>query len=200
MRIATRAAPTTLLLTLIPFILLTMFMTAPIASAANDPPLASSVSEQMLRDYCHVHGYRDVKLAENTAYGWKCEKPDGQLVGIYMAAVCAENNKPTPNVIAWFDEGYYFNPLYAWGCVQLQHGYQGHLDMNDVCKKFGYRDGAFLGGTGRHSVDDWMCRDGNYVSDIRLSAACTEMYGGTWADYQVPVFNYWDPYSIDCWR
>jgi hypothetical protein len=186
---------------IIPLVFLTMLVNVPVASAVTDAPSNSSLSEEMLDTYCKMHGNRGVVLLPGrTAYDWKCETPDRKLIGINMDAVCSENNKRKPNIIAWMDEQIYHNALYAWSCVQYKHGgLRGHLDMNAACKKFG-NQGAFLSGQGRHSVDDWMCRDGSFVSDIRLQVACDKVFDGTRVDYVVPRFNYWDPYSITCWR
>jgi hypothetical protein len=183
---------------IIPFILLPLFVHVPAAFAANNPPV-SSVGEVNFDTYCKSHGYKGVKLVENTAYGWRCEKSDGKLAVFSVTAVCREANKDTPDVLDWFSEDNYFNAYYAWGCAQLQHGYQGRLDMDAFCKMSGSQE-AILQGTGRHSVDDWACKNGDYVGDVVLSAACGIMYGASWSDYQVPRFNYWDPYSVTCWR
>lgn len=180
-------------------VFLSMMLNVPVASAVTDAPRHASLSEEMLDTYCKVHGNRGVVLLPGrTAYDWKCETAERKLIGINMDAVCSENNKNEQKIIAWMDEQLYHTALHAWGCVQYKHGLQGRLDMNTACQKFGSK-GAFLSGHGRHSVDDWMCRDGSHVSDIRLQLACDKVFNGTRANYAVPRFNYWDPYSITCW-
>jgi hypothetical protein len=201
MRSTTRAAsPLSLLALIVPIIFVTLFMAMPTASAASQ---VSNPNEETLRTYCKAHygAQADVKLVEPNAYGWLCQKPNKTLVGINMHAVCAESNAPTPRVIDWFDERSFANWAHAWGCVQLSHVTKGlPLDMNQACKKFGNKDGAVLRGVGRQTVADWMCKDGKGESEIRLRPACEIMYGrGTWEDFVVPRFNYWDPYSITCW-
>jgi hypothetical protein len=191
---------------LVPFVLLVLIMPVPAASAAVNPPLNSFVNQEMLRTYCQVNGYRGEKLVENTAYGWRCEAKNGKLDGIYMAAVCAGNNKPTPNVIAWMYDSDYSSPTYAWRCTQLQHpskvagepyGYQGRLDPSQACRMGGSPDGAVLRGD---TVADWKCKAGDYEGKMDTQAACAWQYGGASDDYAVPVFNYKDPNTTTCWR
>lgn len=201
MRSTTQAAsPVRMLAAIASLVLTTLFISVPSASAAVD---VRNPGEGDLRAYCiSLYGSgANVKLIEPTAYGWRCEKKNGALLHINMHTVCVRINKPTPNVIDYFYEWTYYKPDIAWGCVQLQHGYQGRLSVDKVCKSGGNPHAyAYLAGTGRHSVADWMCKDGNLDIKPYLAVGCGIIYGGSWEDRQIPRFNYWDPWSTTCWR
>ena len=176
------------------------------SSAAIRPPLKEFLHLDDFDSYCKAHGYVGARLVENTAYGYKCMTKAGAQIATNTSAVCSENNKPTEHVIAWMPEDYYVNPEFAWRCVQLLYpsrvaghpfGYQGALDLDKFCRDIGLTDGAVLRGK---TVEDWSCRSGDYVTRIYMERACNEVYGGNWDNYSVPIFNYWDAYSVRCWK
>lgn len=102
----------------------------------------------------------------------------------------------------------YFQPYTAWQCEQLLHqsrvpgapfGYQGGLNLYAYCKAAGWDNVQLLGDT----VNDWWCtRPGEDPTfHVSMAGACQWTYSRrTPDDYAIPIFNYWIPASVRCWR
>lgn len=174
-----------------------------VARAAIDPPVNYYVSDEMVDGYCKVHGHRQMVVVAKNAYGYRCETASGAHIGVNMDAVCTENNKPASPIVAWFNEREFFSgPAYVWMCAHLQHGTKslGGLNLEQFCVYFNLGDYVVLAG---ETVADWQCRWRDHPeldNDIDLDSACQHFYSPGSNDYAIPRFNFWDPYSVRCYR
>jgi hypothetical protein len=109
--------------------------------------------------YCRNHGYADAKLVLQNAYGWRCVRTDGRLVGISMTSLCREVVRDNSTAILDFLEDFNATGNSAWGCYRLsQVKPLGGLDIEGYCRSVLGAQRAVLTGP---TAYNWACRFSN---------------------------------------
>jgi hypothetical protein len=159
-----------------------------------------SVTELDLNERCVMQGADEVRLTNETVYGWVCYK-DGVLhSGINMFSFC-QDKYPGQNYADFI--GDFYDPL-SWECFGPV-GLLGGLNLYQYCVDHGFDTVSPPGST----VDDWSCiaSDGRHKSirtdsssfngELSMAQACKEQY--SLPIVRARIANYFDATSIQCW-
>jgi fibro-slime domain-containing protein len=157
-----------------------------------------SVTDSELNQWCISHGADEVRLINETVYGWACYKDGASSPpGINMLEFC-QDKYPGQNYVNF--HGDFYDPL-SWECFGPV-GLLGGLNLPQYCVDHGFANVSLTGST----VDDWSCIASDsrsqrirtdYAGELSMTQACREQY--TLPIVRARVANYFDATSVQCW-